>query len=55
MADLPPTFVKGFHNEESVRKMIYNPLGQTGLLVSKLSIGGGKLKLRFPNSYVEHF
>lgn len=44
MAGLPPTFVKGFHDEESVRKMTYNQLGRTGLLVSKLSLGGGKLK-----------
>lgn len=43
MADLPPTFVKGFHDEEAVRKMPYLQLGRTGLLVSKLSIGGGTL------------
>lgn len=43
MADLPPTFVKGFHDEEAVRKMQYQKLGETGLIVSKLSIGGGTL------------
>lgn len=43
MADLPPTFVKGFHDEDAVRKMTYQKLGRTGLMVSKLSIGGGTL------------
>lgn len=43
MAALPPTFVKGFHDEDAVRKMTYLPLGRTGLLVSKLSLGGGTL------------
>lgn len=43
MADLPTTFVKGFHDEEAVRKMTYNQLGKTGLFVSKLSIGGAAL------------
>lgn len=38
---LPPTFVKDFHNEENVRRMVYQPFGNTGLLVSKLSLGGG--------------
>lgn len=37
--DLPPTFVRGFHDEEAVRKMKYNKFGATGLLVSQLSIG----------------
>lgn len=43
MADLPSTFVKGFHNEDAVRKMTYHKLGRTGLMVSKLSLGGGTL------------
>lgn len=43
MAGLPKTFVKGFHIEETVRKMTYNPLGKTGLVVSKISLGGGTL------------
>lgn len=42
MSELPATFVSGFHDEETVRKMDYNELGQTGLAVSKLSLGGGK-------------
>jgi hypothetical protein len=40
---LPATFVKGFHNEENVRKMEYRQLGRTNLMISKLSIGGGAL------------
>lgn len=43
MAGLPPTFIQGFHNEEAVKKMKYQKLGRTGLMVSKLSIGGGTL------------
>lgn len=43
MANLPATFVKGFHDEEAVRKMVYNKLGKTNLMVSKLSLGGGTL------------
>ncbi|KAK7872652.1 hypothetical protein R5R35_002648 [Gryllus longicercus] len=43
MPDLPPTYVAGFHNEEAVSKMRYNPLGSTGLLVSHLAYGGGCL------------
>ena len=37
----PSTFVKGFHDEASVKQMEYNSLGGTGLVVSKVSIGGG--------------
>ncbi|XP_046592509.1 L-galactose dehydrogenase isoform X1 [Neodiprion lecontei] len=40
---LPPTYVEGFHDLEAVNKMEYRPLGNTGLLVSKLSFGGGAL------------
>lgn len=40
---LPPTYVEGFHNLEAVKKMEYRTLGSTGLLVSKLSFGGGGL------------
>lgn len=36
---LPATFVKGFHDESSVAKMKYRPLGRTGLQVSTLSFG----------------
>ncbi|CAL7948245.1 unnamed protein product [Xylocopa violacea] len=40
---LPPTYVEGFHDVEAVKSMEYRPLGKTGLLVSKLSFGGGPL------------
>lgn len=40
---LPPTFVKGFHYEDQVKRMEYNQLGQTHMIVSKLSIGGATL------------
>ncbi|XP_044728708.1 L-galactose dehydrogenase-like [Chrysoperla carnea] len=38
--DLPSTFVQGFHDEDAVRKMKYVPLGDTGLIVSQIGIGG---------------
>ncbi|KZC04078.1 D-arabinose 1-dehydrogenase [Dufourea novaeangliae] len=38
---LPPTYVEGFHDLEAVKAMEYRPLGNTGLLVSKLSLGCG--------------
>lgn len=34
-------FMDGFHDDEAVRKMKYNPLGDTDLFVSKLSLGVG--------------
>lgn len=40
---LPPTFVKGFHYEDQVKRMTYNQLGQTHMTVSKISIGGATL------------
>lgn len=40
MTGLPETFIEGFHDEESVRLMKYEKLGRTGLMVSKLSLGG---------------
>lgn len=43
MSSLPPTFVKGFHDEHLVGKMKYNRLGNTDLIVSELSIGGATL------------
>merc|ERR1711935_530989 len=39
MSDLPPTFVNGFHDEASVRKMTYRRLGETDMVVSTLSLG----------------
>nr|XP_031847268.1 L-galactose dehydrogenase-like isoform X3 [Nomia melanderi] len=40
MKMLPPTYVEGFHDLEAVKAMEYRPLGKTGLLVSKLAMGG---------------
>ncbi|CAH1977453.1 unnamed protein product [Acanthoscelides obtectus] len=37
--DLPETYVKGFHDENEVRKMKYSTLGSTELKVSQLSLG----------------
>ena len=39
MRALPATYVEGFHDLEAVKKMKYQPLGQTGMDVSKLSFG----------------
>lgn len=39
MRALPPTYVEGFHDLEAVKKMKYQPLGRTGMDVSKLSFG----------------
>lgn len=47
MNDLPNTFVETFHSVEAVRKMKYQPLGKTGMIVSKLSFG----KVQFVNHY----
>ncbi|XP_011498940.1 PREDICTED: L-galactose dehydrogenase-like [Ceratosolen solmsi marchali] len=41
--DLPPTYVEGFHNLEAVKLMEYKVLGNTGLKVSRLSLGGAPL------------
>ncbi|KAL7730987.1 hypothetical protein ACLKA6_014214 [Drosophila palustris] len=40
---LPATYVKGFHNEEHVKRMEYRKFGKTGLELSKISFGGGAL------------
>ncbi|KAH8369242.1 hypothetical protein KR009_005195 [Drosophila setifemur] len=40
---LPATYVRGFHDEQKVRRMEYRKLGKTGLEVSKVSFGGGAL------------
>jgi hypothetical protein len=40
---LPDTFVATFHDEDAVRKMRYNVLGNTGLRVSHIAFGGGPL------------
>lgn len=36
---LPETYVEGFHDEEAVKKMKYNKFGNTGISVSKISLG----------------
>ncbi|XP_063872270.1 uncharacterized protein LOC135106838 isoform X1 [Scylla paramamosain] len=36
----PPTFVQGFHDAEAVARMTYHPLGDTGLQLSRFSLGG---------------
>ena len=36
---LPPTYDASFHDAERVQKMLYRPLGSTGLDVSILSFG----------------
>ncbi|RXG60328.1 L-galactose dehydrogenase [Armadillidium vulgare] len=38
-----PTYVEGFHDKEAVQKMTYAPLGNTGLRVSKMGLGGAPL------------
>lgn len=43
MKDFPPTYVDGFHDEESVKRMEYVELGKTGLLISKISMGAATL------------
>jgi len=40
---LPETFIKGFHNEEDVKKMVYRPLGNLGKQVSIISFGASSL------------
>lgn len=47
MADLPPTFTPGFHDEATVRAMPYRPLGRDGRLVSLLSFGASSLSGSF--------
>lgn len=37
----PPFYVAGFHDMESVKRMTYKRLGDTNILISKLSLGGG--------------
>lgn len=39
--DLPETFVPGFHDEATVRKMKYKNLGDTDMKVSVISLGTG--------------
>ncbi|KAK3854728.1 hypothetical protein Pcinc_038813 [Petrolisthes cinctipes] len=39
----PATYTLGFHDPEAVSKMTYHALGNTGLKVSRFSLGGGPL------------
>lgn len=39
-SQLPATFIHGFHDEAAVRRMKYVPLGDTGLMVSQIGLGG---------------
>ncbi|XP_030374178.1 L-galactose dehydrogenase [Scaptodrosophila lebanonensis] len=48
---LPPTYVLGFHDEQLVRRMEYRKLGQTGLRVSKLALGGAALSTLFDKDF----
>ena len=50
---LPPTYVKGFHDEEAIRKMKYSPLGKTNLMVSQLSLGASHFGAVFQNAEKE--
>lgn len=39
MASLPPTFVKGFHDESKVKKLTYKNVLGTDMLVSNVGMG----------------
>jgi len=42
-ATLPATYVEGFHDLESVKKLPYRPLGQTGMKVAIVGLGSSAL------------
>ncbi|CRK89587.1 CLUMA_CG003271, isoform A [Clunio marinus] len=44
---LPPTFMKDFHYEDQVKKMEYRQLGNTHMIVSRVSIGGATICSNF--------
>uniref|UniRef100_A0A0K0DNV8 Aldo_ket_red domain-containing protein n=1 Tax=Angiostrongylus cantonensis TaxID=6313 RepID=A0A0K0DNV8_ANGCA len=46
---LPPTFVARFHDEAAVRRMQYRRLGQTEMIVSKISFGSAPISGMFGN------
>lgn len=52
MDQLPATFVQDFHDEASVRKMKYVSFGNTGLMVSKISLGTGTLSKFYGYGYI---
>ena len=35
----PPTFVADFHDKDSVSEMVHNKLGNTDMIVSKMTFG----------------
>jgi len=43
MTNLPTTFIEGFHNADSVRKITYRQIGQTDIWASSLSFGASSL------------
>merc|ERR1719187_1377720 len=47
---LPPTYVEGFHCEESVRKLTYRSLGRTDMQVSSPSFGASSLGAVFKST-----
>ena len=53
MSHLPASYVEGFHDVEAVKRMKYQPLGQTGLTVSKLSFGKVSLHLEIRQFIVQ--
>jgi len=40
IAELPPTYLAGYHDKELVSKMRYSRLGETDLIVSQVGFGG---------------
>jgi L-galactose dehydrogenase len=49
----PPTYVEGFHDEDSIAKMKYRELGNTGMKVSILSFGASSLGSVFRKTNLE--
>jgi len=50
---LPPTYVKGFHDAETIKEMKYNQLGNTGMMVSQLSLGAASFGAVFKGAEKE--
>ncbi|RZC34954.1 L-galactose dehydrogenase, partial [Asbolus verrucosus] len=53
MAELPETFVPGFHDENEIKKMKYFKFGNTGMSVSQLSLGTGGFSPAYGNYTLE--
>ncbi|KAK0417373.1 hypothetical protein QR680_012972 [Steinernema hermaphroditum] len=47
--NFPPTYVARFHDEGAVRKMVYQKLGTTDLMVSRMALGCGPIGGLFGN------